>query len=171
MASAVAVACFGSDQEVEHEVKTLARGAFDMTRVCVIGKDWVPQNEVAFLHTGRRARFFGTYGGLWTTLSGMLLGAALVCGAPGEHIVILGSLASFMVPALYGPTPLAAALASLGVPEGAALAYEKAVAAQKFLIIIQADAHHIQRARELLPHADFTTFYNPFTKEMPWKQP
>jgi len=168
---ASAVACYGSDLEVEHDVKTLARGAFDMTRVCVIGKDWAPQNEVAFLHTGRHARFFGTYGALWTTLSGMLLGAAFVCGAFGEYVVILGSLASVVVPALYGPNPLAAALASLGIPEGAALAYEKAVAAQKFLIIIQADAHDIQRARELLPHADFATFYNPFSKEMPWKQP
>lgn len=53
MASAVAVACYGSDLEVEHDVKTLARGAFDMALVCVIGKDWAPQNEIAFLHTGR----------------------------------------------------------------------------------------------------------------------
>jgi hypothetical protein len=143
---------------VELAVKTLARGGFDMTGVCVVGKDWVPQNEIAFLHTGLRARFFGTYGALWTTLSGILFGTALVCGPAGEHMVILGSLAASMLPTLYGTTPLGGALGALGIPSEAAAFYEKAVAAQKFLIIVRGDAHRVERARELLPHADFETF-------------
>ena len=157
-AVAVGVATCDSDLEVELDVKTLARGGFDMTYVCVVGKDWVPQNEIAFLHTGLRARFFGTYGALWTTLSGILFGTALVCGQAGEHVVILGSLASLMMPALYGATPLGGALDALGIPSAATALYEKAVAAQKFLLIVRGDAGLIERARELLPHAGFTTF-------------
>lgn len=135
-----AVACYGSGPEIEHDVKTLARGGFDMTRVCVIGKDRVAPNQVAFVHTGQRARFFGAHGALWNTLSAILLGTALLCGPAGELVMILGSLAGSIAPALYG-APLSAALA-----------------AHSFLLVIQADAQRIQRARELLPHADLRTF-------------
>jgi len=139
-----AVAWYSSSPEIEHDVKTLARGGFDMTRVCVIGKDRVAPNQIAFVHTGRRARFFGAHGALWNTLSAILLGTALLCGPAGEHVVILGSLAGAIVPALGSANPLPAALA-----------------AHSFLLVIQADAQHLQRARELLPHADLKTFDSP----------
>ena len=154
---AVAVAWYDSDLDVEHDVKTLARGGFDMTRVCVLGRDKVRPNEVAFTHTGLRARFFGAHGGLWTTLSGVLLGIALVCGPLGEHVVILGSAVYVMVPSLSGETPIAAALTRL-VGHDAALACEQAITARKFLLIIQAGVSPLQRARELLPHAGLRTF-------------
>jgi len=141
-----AVACYGSGAEIEHDVKTLARGGFDMTRVCVIGKDRVAPNQIAFVHTGRRARFFGAHGALWNTLSAILLGTALLCGPACEHVMILGSLAGSIGPALASVTPLPAALAAHG-----------------FLLVIQADAQHLQRARALLPYADLKTFDFPLT--------
>jgi hypothetical protein len=156
----VAVACYDSDEEIEHDVKTLARGGFDMTRVSVIGRDGARQNAIALLHTGR-AWFCGTRGPLWTTLSGILLGAALVLAPPGGELVIVGSLASVMVPALCGATELAAVLATLGIPREAALRYEQAIANQKFLLIVRGGAQSIRRARELLPRADFSTFDSP----------
>jgi hypothetical protein len=57
--------------------------------------------------------------------------------------------------------PLAGGLSALGIPNEAALGYEKTIVTQKFVFIVEADAQGSQRAREVLPHADFTTFDSP----------
>jgi hypothetical protein len=129
MVSKLAAAGYDSELELEHDVKTLARGGLDMTRVAVVGADRVPHNHVAFVHTGRRARFFGAHARLWNTLSELLLGAALAFGAGGEHLVIVGAPAFSVVPQRGG---------------------------HEFLLVINGNAHDIERARELLPHVGLT---------------
>jgi hypothetical protein len=165
MPSNVAVAAYDTDLELELDVKTLQRGGFDMTRVCVIGSDHgAAQHLVAFVHPGRRARFFGKHGLLWTTLSGILFGAALAFVPLTGPIVIVGPLAKSMVAGLEAPAlrrglgPLATALAGLGIPEEAALAYESAIRAQRILLIVRGDAHAIQRARQLLYQTRIDSF-------------
>ena len=164
MVSNVAVAAYDSDLEVEHDVKTLQRGGFDMTRVCVIGRDYgTAEHTVAFLHPGRRARFFGSHGVLWNTLSGILFGAALVYLPVAEHVVILGPLATYLTgamqaPAPAGASPLATALNALGIPKGAAGVYDTAVRTRQVLLIVHADTRGIQRARQILEQAHFETF-------------
>jgi hypothetical protein len=164
MVSSVAIAAYEADLELEHDVKTLQRGGFDMTRVSVVGRDYDGADDVvAFLHSGRRARFFGKHGVLWTTLSGILFGAALVSLPGAQHMVILGSLASRVVSALQlhapdGLSPLAGGLTGLGIPNDAALAYDTGMQAHQFLLIVQADPRGIRRARQVLDQAGFETF-------------
>jgi uncharacterized protein YqgC (DUF456 family) len=165
MISNVAVAAYDTHLELEHDVKTLQHGGFDMTRVCIMGRDYAAAHHVvAFLHSGRRARFFGKRGPLWGTLSGILVGAALVFVPLAGHIVIVGPIASYIVNELNAPTlrrglsPLAAALTGLGIPDDAALGYEAAIRAQEFLLIVQGDPHGIQHARALLDPAALRIF-------------
>ena len=157
MVSNLAIASYDADLEVEHDVKTLQRGGFDMTRVCVMGKDYgAPQHVIAFLHSGARAQFFGRRAAFWATLAGILVGAALAFAPRVGHLVIVGPLASQIVADLnaqalrLGQGSIAGALAALGIPEDAALVYDAALRAQEVLLIVRGDAQSIARARQLL---------------------
>jgi hypothetical protein len=165
MVSNIAIAAYDADLELEHDVKTLQRGGFDMTHVCVMGKDYgAASHVVALLHSGARARFFGRRGALWNNLAGILVGAALAFVPLVGHVVIVGPLASQIVGELGSATPrrglgpLAAALTGLGITKDAALGYESAVRQQEFLLIVHGDAPAIERAHQLLDPAGLRTF-------------
>jgi hypothetical protein len=132
--------------------------------VCVVGRDDGARDQlVAFLHSGRRTRFVGRYGGLWEMLSEILYGAALSHMLPVGHVVMLGPLASCFMTALpahahRGASPLAAAFNALGIPRDAALSYEAAVRGRLFLLIVSADARGIEQARTLLDATSLESF-------------
>src|SRR5688500_9652605 len=90
-----------------------------MPRLCVMGRDWMAQNGVAFLDTKRRARFFGAYG--YPVRVGVRVrSAGRARRDPRIACFVHGA-------ALYGATPFAARLSALGIPNEAALGYEKAI--------------------------------------------
>jgi hypothetical protein len=144
MTALLAVASYDSEVELEHAVKILYRGGFDMTRVCVVGLASAALS-----------------GALWSALSAILLVTALIYVPGTEPIVVLGWLASTFMPNLRGATPLAQAFRALGVPPDAALAYERAIAANNLLLVARVDAPGMRSLRDLLQIAELRTFESP----------
>jgi hypothetical protein len=144
MRALLAVVSYDSEIELEHAVKILYRGGFDMTRVCVVGLASAALSSA-----------------LWSALSAILVVTALVYVPGTEPVVVLGWLASAFVPDLRGAAPLAQALRALGVPPGAALAYEREISAHSLLLVARVDAPGMRSLRDLLQIAELRTFESP----------
>lgn len=70
--SNLAIAVYDHHTEAEAAVKVLEAAAFDMTKISIVGKDYMTEEHVVgFLNAGDRARIFGKYGAWWGGLMGI----------------------------------------------------------------------------------------------------
>ena len=152
-----AVATFDTHEAAETAIKALKQGGVDMKRLSIVGKDFhTEEHAVGFYTAGDRMAFWGTRGAFWGSLWGMLFGSALFFIPAIGPIIVMGPLVAWIVGTLEGAMVgasvgvLAAALASIGVPDDAIVRYELDVKAGKFLILVQGDAPMVERARGIL---------------------
>ena len=161
----IAVAVYDNHTEAEAAVKTLDRAGFDMKKISIVGRDYHTEEQpLGYFDTGERALFFGKFGAFWGGLAGLLFGSALVFVPFFGHIVVLGPLAATLVGGLQGAAfgggagALVGALSALGVPKYSVLRFATAVKADKFLLLVHADAREIARAHEILRNAGLESF-------------
>jgi uncharacterized membrane protein len=161
----IAVAIYDSHTEAEAAVKTLERAGFDMKKISIVGRDYHTEEQpLGYFNTGERAMFFGKLGAFWGGLAGLLFGSALVFAPLFGHIVVLGPLAATLVGGLQGAAlgggtgALVGALSALGIPKYSVLRFASAVKADKFLLLLHADAREIARAHQVLRSAGLESF-------------
>ena len=99
---------------------------------------------------------WGGIGVFWGGLWGLLFGAAFFWLPGFGPIAVAGPIVHAFAVALEGAAVgggvgvLGAALTSIGVPKDSIVKYEKAMRADKYLLIAHGDAATVQHAREIM---------------------
>jgi hypothetical protein len=158
--SEIAVAVYDSHLQAEEAVGKLAKAGFDMKSISIIGKNFHSEEQpVGYFNAGDRAKFFGKLGAFWGGLAGVLFGSALLFVPVVGHFVVLGPVAATIAGGLQGAvlggglSALLGALTAIGVPKDSVLRYERALRADKFVVIVNGSADDIGAACDLLTSA------------------
>lgn len=158
-----AVALFDSHQAAEAAVRELAAAEFDIKTISVVGRGYHSEETVAgFYNTGDRVKFWGKYGAFWGGLWGLFFGGLFLTVPFFGPVVVLGHLAVIAASALEGIvvvgglSAIGAALYSIGIPKDSVLRYEKAIKADRFLLVVHGTSTEVERARRILKNAGST---------------
>jgi len=161
----IAVAVYDLHTQAETAVKVLQRAGFDMRKISIIGRDYhTEEHVIGFLNASDRAKVFGKFGAFWGGLTGVLFGSAMMFVPVVGHVIVLGPLAAALFSGLQGAvlvggiSALAGALMAVGIPKDSVLRYETALKADKFMLVVNADAQEIRRAQELLKTSGLSSF-------------
>jgi uncharacterized membrane protein len=168
-ASGGGVAVYDTHTAADEAVKALQHAGFDMKTISIVGKDYHSEEHVlGYFNMGDRMKFFGKLGAFWGGMAGILFGSAMMFVPVVGHVIILGPLAATLFGGIEGAAlgggaaALVGALTAIGVPENSVLRYETALKADKFLLVLNADAAQVERAREVLG-AGLESFGRPST--------
>lgn len=152
-----AVAIYDSHTGAEAAIKALQHAGLDMKRLSIVGKDFhTEEHALGFYTSGDRMKFWGKRGAFWGTLWGMLFGSAFLFIPALGPIVVMGPLVGWIVASLEGAAVggaagvLAAAFASLGIPNDSVVKYEHAVRTGSYLVLARGDADMVEHARSVL---------------------
>ncbi len=152
-----AVAIFKTHDEAEQAIKRLIDNGFNPKKISVVGKGYhSEEHPVGYYNTGDRVKFWGKQGAFWGGMWGLLLGG-LFLWIPGfGPMVAAGPLVSMIVVGLEGAVlgagfgALGAALISLGIPKDSVIQYEKALKADKYLVLVQGTEDEVKKAKNIL---------------------
>lgn len=151
------IAVVSDHQSAESAVKALVEDGIDMKHLSVIGKGYhLDEKVVGFYNIGDRIRFWGKRGAFWGALWGWLVGGVFVTIPLIGHVVVLGYIAAAVVSAIEGAvvvgglSVLGAALYSSGIPRDSVIAYETALKADNFLVMVRGSAEETARAKKIL---------------------
>jgi hypothetical protein len=134
------IALFSDSLRTEAGVRALRQAGFDLRRLSIVGRNYHKEEHVAgVIDRGDGPRYWGRFGGLWSSLSAVPGASALLLFPGVGQVVILGPLVNAVSAALVeaGSSPLAAALASLGLAAEAVERYEQAICAGRFAVLAQ----------------------------------
>ncbi len=152
-----AIGIFADHAAAEDAIKTLTNAGFAMNQLSVIGKGYHTEEKVVgFYNIGDRMKFWGSRGAFWGGMWGLFFGGVFLAVPVVGHVMILGYLAAAAISAIEGAvivgglSALGAALASIGVPKNSVIAYETAIAADGFLVVVHGDAVEVARGKEIL---------------------
>ena len=111
---------------------------------------------VGYYNAGDRMKRWGKLGAFWGGFWGLLFGSAFFVIPGIGPILVAGPLVAWIIGALEGAvavggvSAIGAALFSIGVPKNSVLQYETAIKNDKFLLILNAGATEIVKAKEIL---------------------
>lgn len=155
------VAVFERHEDVEAAIKTLQRSGFDMKKLSIVGRDYhTEEHAVGFYNAGDRVRHWGKFGAFWGGIFGMLMAPAFFW-IPGVGPILTGGLLGSALMGTIegvvagaavggGMSALAAALVGMGIPKDSVIRYERALKADKFLLIASGTPGDIEQARGLM---------------------
>ena len=155
------VAIFNDHEAAANAVKELGKIGFDMKHLSVVGRDYHSEEQVTGFYNGKdRVKYWGKLGAFWGSLFGILFAPAFFF-VPGIGPILTGGILGSAVMGVVegglvgaaaggGLTALGAALYSYGIPKDSVLAYERALKADKYLLLVHGDAAEVERAREIL---------------------
>ncbi len=145
----------------EAAIKELGAAGIDLKQLSIVGRDFhTDEQVVGFYNTGDRVKHWGKLGAFWGGLFGVLfapaffwipgIGPVLTGGIIGS--VIMGMVEGGVVGAgvVGGLSALGGALASIGIPRDSVLRYERALKADKYLIILHGTQEQVEQARSIL---------------------
>ncbi len=154
------VAVYDSHGKAEAAVKELQKAGFAMKNLSIVGKDYHSEEHVVgYYNTGDRMAFWGKLGAFWGGLMGLLFGSAFFFVPGIGPLVVFGPLVTWIVGALEGAvvigglSALGAALYSIGIPKDSIIKYEKALKADKFLVIAHGTPEQVKDAHSILDMA------------------
>jgi hypothetical protein len=152
---------YRSHAQAEAAVKALEKSGFAMKQLSVVGRGYhLEEQPIGYYNTGDRMKHWGKLGAFWGSLWGLLFGSAFFILPGLGPVVMAGPLVATLVGALEGAaiggtlSALGAALFSIGIPTDSVVAYEKAIQADKFLVIAHGDRAEIEKARSILEQTD-----------------
>ena len=151
------MAIYPSHTGAEAAVKELQQSGFDMKKLSIVGRDYhTDEHVVGYYNTGDRMKYWGKLGAFWGGFWGLLFGAGFFWIPGLGQLLVAGPLVAWIVGALEGAavvgglSALGAGLYSLGMPKDSILRYERAVKADKFLLIAHGSPDEITHAKEIL---------------------
>jgi uncharacterized membrane protein len=154
------VAIYHTHSDAETAVKELQHAGIDMHTISIVAKDYhTDEQVVGYYNAGDRMKRWGKVGAFWGGFWGLLFGSAFFAIPGLGPLLVAGPLVAWIVGALEGAVAvgglsvLGAALFSVGVPKDSVLQYELAIKNDKFLLIVNAGAAEIAKAKEILDTA------------------
>jgi len=155
------VAVFGDHNSVETAVKKLNASGFEIKNLSVVGKGYhTDEKVVGFYNMGDRIKFWGKRGAFWGGFWGLFFGGLFLTIPFVGHVVVLGYLATVLLSGIEnavvvgGLSALGAALYSMGIPKDSVIAYEAAVKADDFVVMVRGSAEEMGRAKTILGTAN-----------------
>ena len=147
------VAVFKTHEEADAAIKILTDAGHDVNNLSIVGQDYATEElPVGFVNTGDRVASWGRLGAFWGSVLGLFLGTAMLF-IPGIGYVMFGG---YLVAALEGAVigtgvgVLAAALASLGIPNNKVVRYQIAIKDGGFLLVAHGNEKEAADAKALL---------------------
>ena len=157
------VAVLDTHQSAEEAVKALQHAGFNMKQLSIVGKDYHSEEHVVgYYTTGDRMWYWGKFGAFWGGLWGMLFGAAFFWVPGIGPVLVAGPLVSAIVGGLEGAAvagglgAIGAGLYSVGIPKNSVLDYERALRADKYLLVAHGTADEVAKAKEIMDALDAT---------------
>ena len=151
------VGVFANHLDAEGAVRKLAAAGIDIKNLSVVGKGYhTDEKVVGFYNSGDRIAFWGKNGALWGGLWGWMFGGVFIALPGVGPVVALGYLGGMLVAAIEGAvvvggaSALGAALYGAGIPKDSVVAYETAIAADKFIVMARGSDAEIDRAKTVL---------------------
>jgi uncharacterized membrane protein len=151
------VAIYKSHADAETAVKELQHSGFDLRQLSIVGRDYHTDEHVTgYYNAGDRMKYWGKAGAFWGGIWGLLFGSAFFFIPGIGPLVVAGPIVSWIIGALEGAvivgglSALGAALFSIGIPKDSILRYERAIKADKFLLIAHGSAEEMAHAREII---------------------
>lgn len=151
------LAAYDTHTAAETTVKALSLAGFDMKKLSIIGKGYhTEEHALGFYTVGDRVKSWGSVGGFWGAIWGLLVGPAVFLIPSVGLIAVAGPFGLALVAALEGAvviggmSALVAALVGLGLSKNRAIKYEADIKADRFLVIVHGSADDIARARAIL---------------------
>lgn len=151
------VAVFETHVQAEQAVKELQIAGFDMNRLSIIGRDYhTDEHVVGYYNAGDRMKYWGKLGAFWGGIWGLLFGSAFFWIPGLGPILVGGPLVSIIVGGVEGAavvgglSALGAGLYSIGIPKDSILKYEKALAADRYVLVVHGTGDEADRAKDIL---------------------
>lgn len=148
---------YDTHELAEQAVEDLQLSGYNLKQLSIVGQGvHTEERVVGYYNLGDRMLSWGGTGAFWGSVWSLLFGSAFFL-VPGMGPVLLaGPLVAALLLALEGAvaggtlSALAAALASIGIPENSVLAYETEIKAGKYLLIAHGTTAEVAQAREIL---------------------
>ncbi len=148
---------YDSHAEVEVAIRALSRSGFDVKKLSLVGKGYHSDaHAVGFYAAGDHIKTWGTIGGFWGGIWGLLLAPA-VFFLPGLGLMAMaGPVVAVLVDALERAvvvddlSPLGAALTMIGISKKKAIIYETALQVDKYVLMAQGSAKDVLKAYSIL---------------------
>ncbi len=151
------VASYNTHVEAEAAVEELHRSGFDMKKLSIVGRDFhTEERVVGFYNAGDRMKYWGKMGAFWGGIWGLLFGAAFFAIPGLGPVLVAGPLVAWIVAGLEGAavvggvSAVGAGIYSLGIPKDSVLKYDKALKADKFLLIAHGTANEVAKAKDII---------------------
>jgi hypothetical protein len=156
-----AIAIYANPNQAQKAVTALARSGFDLKRLSVIGKAYREQKDLAaYYRQGEYMKCWGEHSNFWNRLSSMLRGWALFSIPGTGPLLVVGSLALWIVVVLDnsaifgGLSALGATLYSMGLTKDTVQDYEEAIRKGSYLVVIHGPAREVMRAKKIFKSAE-----------------
>jgi hypothetical protein len=153
----ITASIFKTHDDAEAAVRTLQRAGFELKQLSIVGRDYHTEEHVTgYYNAGDRIKYWGKNGAFWGAIWGWFFGAAFFFVPGLGPLLMAGPFVSAFVGALEGAafvgglSALGAALFSLGIPKDSVLAYETALKADNFLLLVHGSPQEVQRAKQIL---------------------
>ncbi len=152
---------FNTHIEAQEAIESLHRSGFDVTKLSLIGKGYhSEEHPVGFYTAGDKIKSWGVTGAFWGGIWGMLLAPA-VFFVPGLGLVgMAGPLVAALIGALEGAvvvggvSAVGAALTQIGATKEEVIRYETALKADKYVLMVQANADDFAKAHTVLSNLE-----------------
>jgi hypothetical protein len=152
---------FNTHIEAQDAIQALHRSGFDVTQLSLIGKGYhSEEHPVGFYTAGDKIKSWGVTGAFWGGIWGLLLAPA-VFFVPGLGLIgLAGPVVAALIGALEGAvmvgglSALGAALTQMGASKEEVIRYETALKADKYVLMVQANADDIAKAHTVLSNRE-----------------
>jgi len=148
------VAIYATHLAAERAVKELQSCGIEMQTISIIGRDYHTEEQVhGYYNADKRIMFWGKGGAFWGSLWGLLFGSAFFFIPGVGPVAFAGPIVSALISALEGAivfgglSAIGAALYSIGIPKDSIVSYEKAIKADKFVVMVQGSSEQTRTAR------------------------
>ena len=164
------VAVYSSHEGADSAIKTLQRSGVDMKKLSILGRGFHPEEQVVgYFNTSDRMQHWGKAGAFWGGLWGFMFGGFFLIPGFGP-LVAAGWFVSSLVGLLGGAAVgggfglVAGVLSGVGIPQNSMINYERALKADKFVLVLHGTHAEVDRARQILGATTpdlLETHYNP----------
>lgn len=151
------VGIFETHTQAERAVKELQTAGFDMQRLSIVGRDYhTDEHVVGYYNAGDRMKYWGKLGAFWGGIWGLLFGSAFFWIPGLGPILVGGPLVSAIVGGIEGAavvggmSALGAGLYGMGIPKDSVLRYERALGADKYMLVVHGTDEETARAQGIL---------------------
>jgi len=151
---------FDTHVEAEAAIRSLSRSGFEMKKLSLVGKGFhSEEHPVGFYTVDDRIKSWGAKGAFWGAIWSLLFGPAVFFFPGFGLIAMAGPLVTILAGALEGAvvvggmSALGAVLTQIGVHKDQVIKYEKALTADKYVLMVHGNAEEAAKVRSVLASA------------------